>query len=61
MTDEEMMELMHKVSQEENFRATVYTINSLLFDKGIFSHEEYDEKFKVAIERQIANRAKRPL
>jgi len=54
MTFEEAFELM---GRDEAFRATVYAMNTLLTDKGIYSAEEFQALF---IEHAINFRRKGP-
>jgi hypothetical protein len=44
-------EAMERLSREERFRATVYAMNTLLVQKGIYSPEEFEFQF-----RQFANK-----
>jgi hypothetical protein len=37
---------MEKLSREERFRATVYSMNTLLVQKGIYSPEEFEFQFR---------------
>jgi hypothetical protein len=37
---------MEKLSREERFRATVYSMNTLLAQKGIYSPEEFEFQFR---------------
>jgi len=39
-------EAMEKLSREEHFRATVYSMNTLLVQKGIYSPEEFEFQFR---------------
>lgn len=39
-------EAMEKLSREERFRATVYSMNTLLVQKGIYSPEEFEFQFR---------------
>jgi hypothetical protein len=39
-------EAMQKLSAEERFRATVYAMNTLLVQKGIYSPEEFEFQFR---------------
>jgi hypothetical protein len=43
---------MEKLSRDDRFRATVYSMNTLLVQKGIYSPEEFEFQF-----RQFARRA----
>jgi hypothetical protein len=45
---------MEKLSREERFRATVYSMNTLLVQKGIYSPEEFEFQF-----RQFAQKSPR--
>jgi hypothetical protein len=42
MTFEEALELL---GEDESFRATVYAMNTLLIEKGIYSAKEFDALF----------------
>jgi hypothetical protein len=44
-------EAMQSLSREDRFRATVYAMNTLLVQKGIYSPEEFEFQF-----RQFANK-----
>lgn len=61
MTKEELVELHHRVSQDELFRATVYALVGVLLGNGIILGDDYEAKLKEGIERQIENREARPL
>lgn len=39
-------EAMDKLSREERFRATVYAMNTLLVQKGVYSPEEFEFQFR---------------
>lgn len=39
-------EAIEKLSREERFRATVYAMNTLLVQKGIYSPEEFELQFR---------------
>jgi hypothetical protein len=39
-------EAMDKLSREDRFRATVYAMNTLLVQKGIYSPEEFEFQFR---------------
>lgn len=45
---------MEKLSREERLRATVYSMNTLLVQKGIYSPEEFEFQF-----RQFAQKSPR--
>jgi hypothetical protein len=39
-------EAMERLSREERFRSTVYAMNTLLVQKGIYSPEEFEFQFR---------------
>jgi hypothetical protein len=39
-------EAMERLSRDERFRATVYSMNTLLVQKGIYSPEEFECQFR---------------
>jgi hypothetical protein len=39
-------EAMEKLSREERFHATVYAMNTLLVQKGVYSPEEFEFQFR---------------
>jgi hypothetical protein len=39
-------EAMDRLSREDRFRATVYAMNTLLVQKGIYSPEEFEFQFR---------------
>ena len=39
-------EAMARLSREDRFRATVYAMNTLLVQKGIYSPEEFEFQFR---------------
>ena len=46
-------EAMDKLSREERFRATVYSMNTLLVQKGIYSPEEFEFQFRQFAQKQV--------
>jgi hypothetical protein len=48
---------MQKLSREERFRATVYAMNTLLVQKGIYSPEEFEFQFRQFAEKQCPSGA----
>jgi hypothetical protein len=38
-------EAMEKMSRDDRFRATVYAMNTLLVQKGVYSPEEFEFQF----------------
>jgi hypothetical protein len=46
-------EAMEKLSREERFRATVYSMNTLLVQKGIYSPEEFELQFRQFAQKNL--------
>ena len=46
-------EAMDKLSRDERFRATVYSMNTLLVQKGIYSPEEFEFQFRQFAQKQL--------
>lgn len=46
-------EAMEKLSRDDRFRATVYAMNTLLVQKGIYSPEEFELHFRQFAQKQI--------
>jgi hypothetical protein len=46
-------EAMEKLSREERFRATVYAMNTLLVQKGIYSPEEFEFQFRQFAQKNL--------
>jgi len=46
-------EAMQKLSREERFRATVYAMNTLLVQKGIYSPEEFEFQFRQFAQKNL--------
>ena len=44
---------MNRLSREERFRATVYAMNTLLVQKGIYSPEEFEFHFRQFAEKSL--------
>jgi hypothetical protein len=45
---------MEKLSREERFRATVYSMNTLLVQKGVYSPQEFEFQFRQFAQRPSA-------
>ena len=59
MSFEEALELM---GEDESFRATVYSMNTLLIEKGIYTAEEFDALFiehAINFKRKMAKETSR--
>lgn len=46
-------EAMERLSREERFRATVYAMNTLLVQKGIYSPAEFELQFRQFAQKQL--------
>ena len=46
-------EAMTRLSREERFRATVYAMNTLLVQKGIYSPEEFEFQFRQFAQKNL--------
>jgi hypothetical protein len=46
-------ETMEKLSRDDRFRATVYAMNTLLVQKGIYSPEEFEFHFRQFAQKQL--------
>jgi hypothetical protein len=44
---------MERLSREERFRATVYAMNTLLVQKGIYSPEEFEFQFRQFAQKHL--------
>jgi hypothetical protein len=45
---------MEKMSREDRFRATVYAMNTLLVQKGIYSPEEFEFQFRQFAQKDLS-------
>lgn len=46
-------EAMERMSRDDQFRATVYAMNTLLVQKGIYSPEEFEFQFRQFARKQL--------
>jgi hypothetical protein len=46
-------EAMEKLSRDDRFRATVYAMNTLLVQKGVYSPEEFEFQFRQFAQKQL--------
>jgi hypothetical protein len=46
-------EAMERLSRDEHFRATVYSMNTLLVQKGIYSPEEFEYQFRQFAQKHL--------
>ena len=44
---------MQQLSRDEHFRATVYSMNTLLVQKGIYSPEEFEFQFRQFAQKHL--------
>jgi len=47
-------EALETLSRDERFKATVYAMNSLLIQKGVYAPEEFEQMFKEWAEKERA-------
>jgi hypothetical protein len=47
---------INRLSREERFRATVYAMNTLLVQKGIYSPEEFEFQFRQFAQKNLKTR-----
>ncbi len=45
-------------SRDERFMATIYAMNTLLVDKGIYTHEEFEQVFTEWVCKEEQKKAK---
>jgi len=46
-------EAMEMLSREERFRATIYAMNTLLVQKGVYSPEEFELQFRQFAQKNL--------
>jgi hypothetical protein len=46
-------EAMERLSRDDRFRATIYAMNTILVQKGIYSPEEFEFHFRQFAEKHI--------
>jgi hypothetical protein len=46
-------EAMERLSRDERFRSTVYAMNTLLVQKGIYSPEEFEFQFRQFAQKNL--------
>jgi hypothetical protein len=46
-------EAMDRMSREDRFRATVYAMNTLLVQKGVYSPEEFEFQFRQFAQKNL--------
>jgi hypothetical protein len=46
-------EAMEKLSRDERFRATIYSMNTLLVQKGVYSPEEFELQFRQFAQKHL--------
>lgn len=44
---------MNRLSRDDRFRATVYAMNTLLVQKGIYSPEEFEYQFRQFAQKTL--------
>jgi hypothetical protein len=53
-------EALETLSCDERFKATVYAMNSLLIQKGVYTPEEFEQMFKEWAEKERARAGAAP-
>jgi hypothetical protein len=54
--DEELIsfaDAMEELSRDDRFRATVYAMNTLLVQKGVYSPEEFEFQFRQFAQKNL--------
>lgn len=46
-------EAMNRLSRDDRFRATVYAMNTLLVQKGVYSPDEFEFQFRQFAQKNI--------
>jgi hypothetical protein len=46
-------EAMRQLSRDERFRATVYAMNTLIVQKGVYSPEEFEFQFRQFAQKNL--------
>jgi len=54
-------EALSAASRDERFRATVYAMNTLLIEKGIYTKEEFEQLFAEWVAKERSKNRQRPL
>jgi hypothetical protein len=49
-------EALECLSSDESFKSTIYAMNSLLIDKGIYTAEEFRFQFRQAAQKHVRKR-----
>lgn len=44
---------MEQLSRDDRFRATVYAMNTLMVQKGLYSPEEFEFQFRQFAQKQV--------
>ncbi|MEQ1473429.1 MAG: hypothetical protein ABLQ96_06395 [Candidatus Acidiferrum sp.] len=51
-------EALRSASRDERFMATVYAMNSLLIDKGVYTAEEFEQVFIEWVDKELSKKAR---
>jgi len=54
-------EALETVSRDERFKATVYAMNTLLIEKGVYAREEFEALFVEWVRKEVAAKDRRPV
>ncbi len=52
-------EALSSASRDESFKATVYAMNTLLIDKGIYSKREFEQFFTEWVKKEKKRRQRK--
>jgi len=52
-------EALAAASRDEGFKATVYAINTLLIQKGVYTEEEFEHFFVEWVEKELRRKGTR--
>jgi hypothetical protein len=58
MSFEEALEV---VSRDDRFKATIYAMNTLLIEKGVYSREEFETLFVEWVRKEVAAEHRTPI
>lgn len=50
-------EALAAASRDEGFKASVYAMNTLLIDKGVYTQEEFEMLFAEWVEKELRRKA----
>ena len=54
-------EALEVVSRDDRFKATIYAMNTLLIEKGVYSREEFEALFVEWVRKEVAAEHRKPV